>query len=93
LEPRDIHIDAFEITSFDFPVLGFKLVCSTGTYVRSLAHDFGVALGCGAHLSLLRRTAIGDFSVDDARNVDEWLNEIQSSDKGNKEELGNNQNA
>jgi tRNA pseudouridine55 synthase len=92
LEPRDIHIDSFEITSFDFPVIGFRLVCSTGTYVRSLAHDFGAALGCGAHLSLLRRTGIGDFSVDDACTVDEWLKEIQS-DRNDSADLHNNQNA
>jgi tRNA pseudouridine55 synthase len=57
-----------------------------------LAHDFGAALGCGAHLSLLRRTGIGDFSVDDACTVDEWLKEIQS-DRNDSADLHNNQNA
>lgn len=86
LEPRDITIDAFEITTFDLPVIGFSLVCSTGTYVRSLAHDLGVALDCGAHLSLLRRTKIGDFTVENASTVDVWLNGIRTVQNDQEEQ-------
>ena len=66
LEPRRIIISAFEITKIVLPVIDFKVVCSTGTYIRSLANDFGKALGTGAYLSSLRRTRIGNFLVDDA---------------------------
>lgn len=72
LDPRKITIKAFEIDSNLFPVVSFKVVCSTGTYIRSLANDFGAALGCGAYLSSLRRTRIGDFSVEDAFTIDNF---------------------
>lgn len=70
LDPRKITIKSFEITKVEGAVLHFKVVCSTGTYIRSLAHDYGKALGCGAHLSSLRRTKIGDFHVDDAQTIE-----------------------
>lgn len=66
LDPRKITIFSFEILSVQLPAIQFKVQCSTGTYIRSLAHDVGKALGTGAYLSELRRTNIGDFSVDDA---------------------------
>lgn len=66
LEPRKVTIKAFEISKIEMPVVHFRVVCSTGTYIRSLAFDFGEALGCGGHLSSLRRTKIGAFSADDA---------------------------
>jgi tRNA pseudouridine55 synthase len=66
LEPRKITISTFEITNIELPQVAFRVVCSTGTYIRSLAHDFGKALGCGAYLSSLRRTRIGDYFVKDA---------------------------
>lgn len=66
LKARSITISSFEITSIQLPVIGFKVVCSTGTYIRSLANDFGAALGCGGYLSGLRRTGIGAFKVEDA---------------------------
>lgn len=66
LEPRPVTISAFEITGVELPVISFRVVCSTGTYIRSLAHDFGQALQCGAYLSKLRRTRIGDFYVEEA---------------------------
>ena len=72
LKKRKITIYNFEITSIDLPVIGFKVTCSTGTYIRSLANDFGQALGCGAYLSSLRRIRIGDFSVEDALNVERF---------------------
>ena len=71
LEPRRIVISEFEITSFQLPVIGFKVVCSTGTYIRSLAHDFGKELGCGAYLSSLCRTRIGSFTIEQSMNMEE----------------------
>ena len=66
LEARPVVIDEFEITAIELPEVHFRVVCSTGTYIRSLANDFGAALGCGGYLQLLRRTKIGNFSVDEA---------------------------
>lgn len=66
LESRPVQITEFEITKINLPEVHFRVVCSTGTYIRSLAHDFGQALGCGGYLQELRRTRIGDFNVDDA---------------------------
>ncbi len=67
---RTIHISEFEITYEELPNVNFRVVCSKGTYIRSLAHDFGKALNNGAHLSALRRTKIGDFSVEDAVGIE-----------------------
>jgi tRNA pseudouridine55 synthase len=76
LKARPVHIAQFEITNIDLPVISFKIICSTGTYIRSLAHDLGAALGCGAYLSSLRRTAIGEFLVDDALTLETFMNSI-----------------
>lgn len=72
LEPRTITIKEFEITSIHMPLVAFRVVCSTGTYIRSLANDFGAALGCGAHLSKLCRTRIGIFNVADAYSISDF---------------------
>lgn len=77
LEPRPVTISDFDITKVDMPVITFKVVCSTGTYIRSLANDFGAALGCGGYLSSLRRTRIGNFSVDDAISIEEFENQLK----------------
>jgi tRNA pseudouridine55 synthase len=77
MEPRPITISSFEITAIQLPVVHFKVVCSTGTYIRSLANDFGEALGCGAYLSSLRRTRIGTFNVDDALSIEKFTEQIQ----------------
>lgn len=66
IKPRTIHISTFEITQITLPEVHFRVVCSKGTYIRSLAHDFGKSLETGAYLSALRRTKIGDFNVDNA---------------------------
>jgi tRNA pseudouridine55 synthase len=66
ITPRNINISAFEIIKIDLPRVAFRVVCSKGTYIRSLAFDFGKALQSGGHLSKLRRTKIGDFSADKA---------------------------
>lgn len=83
LEPRRIFISEFEITEMALPKIAFKVVCTTGTYIRSLAHDFGAKLGCGAHLSGLRRTRIGDFKVEDATTVTDWVNDFQQNKNSN----------
>jgi tRNA pseudouridine55 synthase len=66
LEPRKIFISLFEITNINLPEISFKVVCSTGTYIRSLINDYGKLLGAGAYLKSLCRTRIGNFSVTDA---------------------------
>lgn len=78
LEPRKIHIASFKIEEIKLPEIDFKVNCSTGTYIRSLANDFGQALGCGGYLSRLRRTAIGDFSVDDALDMETFVEKFGS---------------
>jgi tRNA pseudouridine55 synthase len=70
LEPRPVVIKEFEITGFRLPVLDFRVVCSTGTYIRSLANDLGAALGCGGYLGGLRRTRIGEFRVEQALTIE-----------------------
>jgi tRNA pseudouridine55 synthase len=77
LEPRTITIKDFTIEKIDLPVVHFKVVCSTGTYIRSLANDYGKALGCGAYLSGLRRTRIGEFLAAKALTIDEFMHYIK----------------
>ncbi len=72
LQARTITIHSFEITSIALPNIEFKVVCSTGTYIRSLANDFGAALQCGGYLSSLRRTRIGAFSVENALSMQDF---------------------
>ena len=69
LDPRKVFIKEFEITHREGAVVGFRVVCSTGTYIRSLANDVGAALGCGAYLSSLCRTRIGEFTIDQALSM------------------------
>jgi tRNA pseudouridine55 synthase len=63
MEPRKVTVSEFELTFIELPVIGFRVVCSTGTYIRSLANDAGAILGCGAYLSSLCRTRIGEFTL------------------------------
>ncbi len=77
LQARKISITVFEITGIELPIVHFKVVCSTGTYIRSLANDFGAALGCGAYLSSLRRTRIGELKVDDALTIEQFTDLIR----------------
>ena len=67
---RTITISEFEITKIALPKVDFRVVCSKGTYIRSFANDFGKALNNGAHLSALRRTRIGEFSVEKAVGIE-----------------------
>lgn len=77
LKPRKITIKDFQITKIELPLVSFLVVCSTGTYIRSLANDFGKALGCGAHLSSLCRTRIGDHKLENAKTIEEFDKEIK----------------
>lgn len=77
LEPRKITIKDFEITGIVLPVVHFRVVCSTGTYIRSLANDFGKALGCGAYLSSLCRTRIGEYRLNDAMTIEEFEKKLR----------------
>lgn len=76
VDPRPVTIHEFEITKIELPVVHFKVKCSTGTYIRSLTNDFGVALNCGAYLSSLCRTAIGDFTLNNAYSIENFEKEI-----------------
>lgn len=78
LKKRNIKIYQFELTSIELPEVHFKVQCSKGTYIRSLAHDFGKIMGVGAYLKALRRTAIGEYHVQDAQTIDEVLKTYSS---------------
>ena len=80
LEPRTVIIKEFSIEKIDLPLVHFKVVCSTGTYIRSLAHDFGRALGCGGYLSGLRRTRIGDFLASDGWQMENIADHLGSEE-------------
>jgi tRNA pseudouridine55 synthase len=69
LDPRPVTIHSFEIVKEELPIVHFKVICSTGTYIRSLANDYGQALGCGGYLSSLCRTRIGEFLLNDAMTI------------------------
>jgi len=76
IDPRPVTIYEFSITAIDMPFVQFRVRCSTGTYIRSLANDFGAALGVGGYLSNLRRTKIGLFDVVDAMQIANFENHI-----------------
>jgi tRNA pseudouridine55 synthase len=78
LKARHIEIKAFEITRIVLPEIDFRVVCSKGTYIRSLAHDFGKALGSGSYLSALCRTRSGNYSVENAFEVADLVNHIRT---------------
>ena len=75
---RTVEITEFELTRIALPEVDFRVICSKGTYIRSLAFDFGKALNSGAHLSALRRTRIGDFKVDEAQTIDGFIAALTS---------------
>lgn len=76
IKSRSVSISEFELTRVALPEVDFRVVCSKGTYIRSLAHDFGKALNSGAHLSALRRTRIGDFHVDNATTIEDFIDNL-----------------
>ncbi|MFT5383048.1 MAG: tRNA pseudouridine55 synthase [Saprospiraceae bacterium] len=80
IKARPVHIYSFDIQLVEMPYLHFSIKCSKGTYIRSIANDFGKALDSGAYLSSLRRTSIGEHSIDDAWNLEDLLVYIESMD-------------
>jgi tRNA pseudouridine55 synthase len=80
-DPRTVTIKEFEITKIEMPTVHFRVVCSTGTYIRSLANDFGAALGCGGYLSALRRTRIGPFLAGNGDTIEEFEKKIAEANQ------------
>ena len=76
LKTNRVTIKEFELTKIDLPNVEFKASVTKGTYIRSLAYDFGKALNNGAHLSVLRRTVTGDFKIEDAKSIDGFLKKL-----------------
>jgi tRNA pseudouridine55 synthase len=78
LDPRPVTVSVFEITRFELPEIDFRIVCSKGTYIRSLARDLGELLQVGAYMSSLTRTRIGDFKLEDATDVPDLVEKIKA---------------
>lgn len=76
-EPREVEIYKFEIKNISIPEIEFEIICSKGTYIRAIANDLGEKLGCGGILGSLRRTAIGEYSVNNALKVAEFTTKIK----------------
>ena len=83
LEPRAVTVSAFEITTIELPKIYFKVVCTTGTYIRSLANDYGEKLGCGGYLSSLCRTRIGEFLLENAQTMEQFEQYVKEIRKDN----------
>lgn len=79
MKANRIQIHSFEIDATDFPAIRFEIACSKGTYIRSIAYDFGTRLNSGATLIELRRTGSGDFSIQDSKPVEEWIEIIDNT--------------
>lgn len=79
LKANTIHISSFDIDASRFPEIDFKITCSKGTYIRSIANDFGLRLNAGAALIALRRTASGSFLIENSKSVDDWISTIHNS--------------
>ena len=79
IKERIVTVSSFEITKIKLPEVEFRIICSKGTYIRSIAFDYGKALNSGGYLSALRRTKIGNFSVDDAFSVEEFINNLKTN--------------
>ena len=77
LKPRPVQVPVFEVDASNLPEVIFKIQCSKGTYIRSLVRDVGEELGCGAYMSELRRTAIGDFKVENAFVLEDFISRLQ----------------
>ena len=78
IEARKVSVHAFDITEIEIPKVSFEIKCGKGTYIRSIAYDFGLALNSGAHLSKLCRTAIGDYQLADALDVSNFEKQLNS---------------
>jgi len=79
IKTRKVMVSEFEITRIALPEIDFRIVCSKGTYIRSIAYDFGLALNSGGHLTALRRTKIGDYSVENASEPEAFIEGLQQS--------------
>jgi tRNA pseudouridine55 synthase len=77
IEPRKVSVKEFEITTIELPRVDFRIVCGTGTYIRTIAHDLGIILGCGAYLSNLRRTRIGACTIEEAMSMSLFEEEVK----------------
>lgn len=77
IQPRPVTIHSLELKKWESPLLHCTITCSKGTYIRSLAHDIGEALGVGGYLHNLRRTQSGSFNIDDAKSIDDWVHLIE----------------
>jgi tRNA pseudouridine55 synthase len=76
IESREVEVESFKITSIQMPTITFEVICSKGTYIRSLAYDYGKSINSGAHLSKLKREKIGNFSLEDAISIDSFKENI-----------------
>jgi tRNA pseudouridine55 synthase len=76
IESREVEVESFKITSIQMPTITFEVICSKGTYIRSLAYDYGKSMNSGAHLSKLKREKIGNFSLEDAISIDSFKENI-----------------
>lgn len=83
LKANTVEIIEFSINADRFPEIDFVVSCSKGTYIRSIANDFGKAVGSGGTLIALRRTASGDLSIDNARSVEDWISTIRNTEEPN----------
>lgn len=84
MKANTITIEAFKIDASKLPEITFEVTCSKGTYIRSIAHDFGQRLNSGGTLIELRRTRSGDLSIEDSKSVDEWINVIRKNGESEK---------
>jgi tRNA pseudouridine55 synthase len=76
LKPHRVTIKSFEITGIRLPEIDFRIVCTKGTYIRSIANDFGKKLDTGAYLSALCRVRIGEYTLNDAFTPDQFLSQL-----------------
>ena len=83
LDPRPVTVEVFEITNISLPEIHFRIVCSKGTYIRSLARDLGDKLEVGAYMSALRRDAIGEFKLDNAWQLEQLIDKIKKEQNEN----------
>ena len=79
IKSRTVTVSTFNVLTDDFPTIDFRIVCSKGTYVRSLVRDLGLLLNNGAYMSVLRRTRIGEFHVKDAQTVEGFIDQFLNS--------------
>lgn len=77
IKARTVHLHELDFNRIEIPEVDFRLLCSKGTYVRSLAHDIGKTVNSGAHLTALRRTKVGDFNIEDAWNLEDLILQLQ----------------